>query len=106
MKRIFAKAVVSTMLAVGSLGVVAVATVPAGAAPAAAASKTFGGKVKTVDIAKGTFTLTSGAKTYTVAYKATTKFTKGSAKNLKVGVAVSVTGKLVKAVIEASSIAA
>lgn len=106
MKRIITKAVVSTMLAAGSLGIVAVATVPAGAASATVASKTFSGKVKSVDIAKDTFTLTSGAKTYTVAYKATTKFTKGSAKNLKVGVAVSVKGKLVKTVIEASSIVA
>ncbi|HUY17251.1 MAG TPA: hypothetical protein VMV11_06790 [Acidimicrobiales bacterium] len=105
MKRIITKVVVSTMLAAGSLGVVAVATVPAGAT-AAAATNTFSGKVKTVDVAKDTFTLTSGAKTYTVAYKATTKFTKGSAKILKAGLTVSVKGKLVKAVIEASSIAA
>ncbi|MHB8379954.1 MAG: hypothetical protein ACYDB2_08570 [Acidimicrobiales bacterium] len=106
MKPIITKVAMSTMLAVGSLGMVAVATVPAGAASHTVAPRAFRGKVKTVDIAKDTFTLTLGAKTYTVAYKATTKFTKGSAKNLKAGVVVTVTGKLVKTVIEANSIAA
>jgi len=77
-----------------------------GAASATAASKTVGGEVRTVDIAKGTLTLKSGSKTYAVFYKVTTKFTKCSAEILKAGVAVSVTGRLVKTVIEASHVAA
>lgn len=106
MKRFITKAIVSTMLVTGSLGMIAATTIPAGATTTATALKTLRGKVKTADTAKYTFTLTSGAKTYTVHYKAKTKFAKGSAVDLKAGVAVSVTGKLVKTVIEASSISA
>lgn len=80
MNRTLSKAVVSTMLAVGS--------------------------VKTADVAKDTFTLKVGAKTYTVDFTAKTKWTKGTSKDLKAGASATVTGTLAGTVLKATSIKA
>jgi len=109
MNRIFTKVIAPTLFVVGSLGMgAAVVAAPASAATKSAtiAAKTYSGSVKAVTKGKDVFTLKSGKTTYTVDYTKSTKFTKGSASNLKVGVPVSVTGKLSKSVITATSIKA
>lgn len=112
MKKIISKTMLPGLLVVGSLGLMtAVVSLPAGAASkapkaTAVAAKTFTGKVSHDNFAKRTFTLTSGRAKYTVHYSVKTNFTKGSAANLKTGASVSVTGKLLKTVIQASSISA
>ena len=109
MNRIFTKAIAPTLFVVGSLGMgVAVVAAPASAATKSATvtAKTYSGSVKAVTKGKDVFTLTSGTTTYTVDFTKGTKFTTGSASSLKAGVAVSVTGKLSKSIISATSIKA
>ncbi|MGB8197399.1 MAG: hypothetical protein WCF25_10380 [Acidimicrobiales bacterium] len=106
MRKLITRVVVPTLLATSTLGLgVAVLSAPAGATTAVAA-KSYAGKVKTTDVKKDTFTLTSGTKTYTVVYTAKTKWAAGTSADLKAGVAVSVTGTIAKTVIHASSIKA
>jgi len=100
MKKLLTRAAVSALL-VGSLGLATVAAVPAGASTT---SKMYSGKVKTADTKKDTFTLTVGTKTYTVVYTDMTKWTKGSAADLKAGASVSLVGKISGMKITASSI--
>ena len=109
MKKILTKAMIPALLVVGSLGVGAtVVTVPAFASTktAAVAAKTYSGTVKTANTVKDSFTLTVGTTTYTVHYSAKTTFSKGTAANIKVGAAVSATGKLHKTLISATSVSA
>ena len=111
MTKIFTKVIAPAMLVVGSLGLgAAVIAAPAGASAKTAkttvAAKAYSGTVKTANTAKGSFQLTVGTATYSVHYTAKTKFTKGAAANIKVGAAVSVTGKLHKTSISATSISA
>lgn len=94
----FAKVVLPAALAVGSLGLGAIVTVPAGASTkvthAAAATTTLSGTVAKVSAAKKLFWLKSGSKTYVVNFKKAT-FSAGSAASLVKGASVSATGKLV-----------
>jgi len=114
MKKLMTKVVAPTMLIIGTLGLGATAvSLPAGAAskpaaktPIAVAAKTYTGVVKTANVAKKTFTITSGTVTYVVHISNSTKFIKGSAASIKVGVSVSVVGKLTKNVVHAISISA
>jgi hypothetical protein len=106
MKKMIARIVVPTVLAASTLGFgVAVLSAPAGATTAVTA-KSYAGTVKAADVTKDRFTLSSGAKTYTVVYTAKTKWAKGTAADLKTGAAVTVTGTITKTVIHASSIKA
>ncbi len=107
MKKTLSRAVVSTMLAAGSLGLVTVVALPMESASAAtAAAKTYSGTVKTLDTAKDSFTIKSGSKVYTVDFTAKTKWTKLTSKTLKAADPVSVTGTLAGTVIKATSIKA
>ena len=110
--KIFTTALVPTLVLVGSLGASAVVAAPANAATKAkakakpVAAKTYSGTIKSVAKGKDVFALTSGKGHYTVDYSKMTKFTKGAAKDLKDGLKVSVTGKLTKSVLTATSIKA
>ncbi len=108
--KIFTTALVPTLVLVGSLGASAVVAAPANAATKAkakpVAAKTYNGTIKSVAKGKDVFALTSGKSHYTVDYSKMTKFTKGAAKDLKDGLKVSVTGKLTKSVLTATSIKA
>lgn len=108
--KIFTKALVPTLVLAGSLGASAVAAAPANAATKSkakpVAAKTYSGTIKAVTKGKDVFSLTSGKRNYTVDYSKMTKFTKGAPKDLKDGVKVSVTGKLTKSVLAATSIKA
>lgn len=109
MNKIFTKALVPTLLLAGSLGASAIAVAtPANAATKSktVAAKTYSGTVKSVTAGKDVFSLTAGKSVYTVDYTKMTKFTAGSTKSLKDGVKVSVTGKLSKSIITATSIKA
>ncbi len=111
MNKLVTRALVSTLLTASSLGLAVAVTAPAGAAAKAhkakpAVTKSYGGKVKSADVKKDTFTLVSGSKTYVVDFTSATKFSKGTPTDLKTGVAVVVTGKLVKTTIEATAIKA
>ena len=108
----FAKVVLPAVLAVGSLGLGALATVPAGASTKAphttSATASLTGKVARSNVAKGMFWLKVGSKTYRVNFTSATKFTKGTSTSLVKGAAVTVSGKYVgkSSVIAASSISA
>jgi hypothetical protein len=112
MTKIFTKVIAPALLVAGSLGLgAAVIAAPAGASAKAAkttvVAKTYSGTVKTVNAAKSSFQLTVGTTVYNVHYTAKTKFTTGSAATIKVGTkVVSVTGKLHKKTISATSISA
>jgi L-ribulose-5-phosphate 3-epimerase UlaE len=106
MNHVLSKAVVSTMLAAGSLGLVAVATVPTAASAAVVASKAYKGTVKAVNLKKDIFTLTVGRKVYSVHYSVASKWTKGTTADLRAGRAVTVVGRLSGATITATSISA
>lgn len=96
MKKIFTKVVVPSMLALSTLGIGAVvATVPSGATTTTAKSKaavTLTGTVSRAQATKHTFWFKVGTKTYRVIYSSSTKFTKGTAKSLVKGAAVTATG--------------
>ncbi|HEY5266159.1 MAG TPA: hypothetical protein VIJ40_05035 [Acidimicrobiales bacterium] len=100
MKRTLVALVLPGALALGSLGLgVAVATIPAGAAEYAhtAMHHTWHGKVSKINAKMGTtnsFSFVSGTTTYVVHWDAMTHFTMGTAKNIKVGALVTVTGTL------------
>ncbi len=111
----FAKVVLPAVLAVGSLGLGTLATIPAGASTKAhhttkaVASVTLTGSVVRANITKGLVWFKVGAKTYRASFTSATKFTKGTSASLVKGASVTVTGKYVgksKSVIVASSIAA
>ena len=115
MKSKFAKVVLPTVIAIGSLGLGAVAVVPAGATTkthtkiAAPASVKLTGTVVKAEVAKGLVWLKVGAKTYRASFTKSTKFTKGTAHSLVKGASISVTGRYVgtsKALLAATSIAA
>lgn len=107
MKKSLGRTVASSMLAVASLGFVASVAAPMAAASAATtAAKAYSGTVKTADVAKDTFTIKSGTKTYKVDFTSMTKWTVGTSKSIKVGLAVTVTGTLSGTTIKAASIKA
>jgi hypothetical protein len=101
MKRLITRLVLPTSLLVGSLGLglVAVAA-PATAAPtshATSATKTWHGKIVKLDAKMGTteaFSMTVDMKVYVVHYDSMTHWGMGTAKNIKVGALVTVTGTL------------
>ncbi len=108
MRRYLGKGAVAVAMTAGSLGIFAgVAVSSAGAAarvPAVVAkTSTWTGTVDTVDSKKDTFTMTV-AKKYRVDYSSSTKWTKGSATDLKKGAKATVTGTLSKVTIKATSI--
>ena len=111
MKTLLQKVVIPTVLTLGLLGFVGgLGSSVAGAAtrPAvpATASATWKGTVLSQDVAKDRFKmLTLKGKTFRVDFKSTTKWTKGTAADVKRGVWVSVTGTISKAIITATSIA-
>jgi hypothetical protein len=100
MKRKFAALMVPTALAIGSLGLAV--TLPGGPAGAVERSHTtmdhsWHGKISKINAKMGTtssFTFVNGTKTYVVHWDAMTHFTMGTAKNIKVGALVTVTGTL------------
>ncbi len=111
----FTKVVVPAVIAISSLGLGAVATLPAGATTtthakvATAASVKLTGTVVKADIARGLVWLKVGAKTYRASFTKTTVFTKGTSHALVKGAVISVTGKYIgksKALLAATSIAA
>jgi len=113
MKKIFARVVTPAILIIGSLSFgAAMVTAPAGASThataktAAVTAKTYSGVVKSANVAKRTFTLASGTARYNVHFATSTKFTRGTAANIKVGTAVTVVGRLSKNVVHAISIRA
>jgi len=96
--------------------VVVAATGPAGdgaellrrmrATYAGLASYSDSGTVTTANVAKRTFTLTSGTVTYTVHFSSKTKFTAGSAAKIVAGAKVTVMGRTLKNIVHAASISA
>jgi hypothetical protein len=111
--KMMTKFVAPTMLVIGSLGLsAAVVSAPAGAASKGAAKHTavalttYSGTVKTANVAKRTFTLTSGTVTYTVHFSSKTKFTAGSAAKIVAGAKVTVMGRTLKNIVHAASISA
>jgi hypothetical protein len=112
MKRPITRLVLPATLALGSLGLglLAVAT-PATAASAshAAMDKTWHGKITKLDAKMGTteaFTMTVDMKVYVVHYDAMTHWVMGTAKNIKVGALVTVTGTLSGTTIAAAKLSA
>ncbi len=111
MFRTLAKLGVPVVLAVGSI------TLAAGAAPAGAAtssshgvvahsSVTWAGVVDSVTPSKHRFVYTWDGYRYTVTYSSKTKWSKGSAKSLKKGLHVTVTGNVNGSTIAATKIVA
>jgi hypothetical protein len=100
MKRIFIALVLPAALVLGSLGLgVTLASGPAGAAEHAHTTKqhSWHGTISKINAKMGTtssFSFGSGSKTYVVHWDAMTHFTMGTAKNIKVGALVTVTGTL------------
>jgi hypothetical protein len=98
MKRLLIALVLPATLAVGSLGlVVTLPSSPAGAAEHAHTTMqhSWHGKISKVNAKMGTtssFSFVTGSKTYVVHWDAMTHFTMGTAKNIKVGALVTVTG--------------
>jgi hypothetical protein len=113
MNRLITRLVLPATLALGSLGVglVAVAS-PATATPAShatTATKTWHGKVDKLDAKMGTteaFSMTVDMKVYVVHYDSMTHWVMGSAKNIKVGALVTVTGTLSGKTIAAAKLSA
>jgi len=98
MKRFIATLAMSGVLAVGSLGLsAAFTTVPAGAAEGAHATMdhTWHGRITKINAKMGTtssFSFKKGTETYVVHWDAMTHFVMGTAKDIKVGALVTVTG--------------
>jgi hypothetical protein len=113
MKRLITRLVVPATLVVASLGLglVAVAS-PATAAPtshATMATKTWHGKIVKLDAKMGTteaFSMTVDMKVYVVHYDSMTHWEMGTAKNIKVGALVTVTGTLSGKTIAAAKLSA
>jgi hypothetical protein len=99
MKRFLAALVLPGALLAGALGLGVIATTSAGAAEYAhtAMAHTWHGTVTKINAKMGTtssFSIKSGTHTYVVHWDAMTHFTMGTAKNIKVGALVAVTGTL------------
>jgi hypothetical protein len=100
MKRLLATVLLPGALAVGSLGLgVALTTGPASALENAHAAMhhSWHGTITKINHKMGTtssFSFKSGKETYVVHWDAMTHFTMGTAKNIKVGALVTVTGTL------------
>jgi hypothetical protein len=113
MKRLITRLVLPAALVVASLGLglVAVAS-PATAAPtshATTATKTWHGKIVKLDAKMGTteaFSMTVDMKVYVVHYDSMTHWVMGTAKNIKVGALVTVTGTLSGKTIAAAKLSA
>ena len=99
MKRLITRLALPATLALGSLGLVAGAS-PATAAQtshATMATKTWHGKIDKLAAKMGTteaFTMPVDMKVYVVHYDSMTHWVMGTAKNIKVGALVTVTGTL------------
>lgn len=99
MLRRIARLVVPAALAVGSLSL-AIGAPASGAAAVrshaavARTTVTWAGVVDTVNLKKHHFVYTWDGGRYTVTYSARTKFTNGTAKKLRKGLNVTVTGSL------------
>ena len=113
MKRLITRLVLPATLALGTLSFgLAVAASPATAAPtshATMATKTWHGKIVKLDARMGTteaFSMTVGMKTYVVHYDSMTHWVMGTAKNIKVGALVAVTGTLSAKPIAAAKLSA
>ncbi len=99
MKRLIAAIALPGALFVGALGLGVTSVAPAGATEFAhaAMAHTWHGTVTKINAKMGTtssFSIKSGSHTYVVHWDAMTHFTMGTAKNLKVGALVAVTGTL------------
>lgn len=100
MKRMLLVLVLPVALAMGFLGLgVTLASVPAGAAvhEHTTMQHTWHGKISKINAKMGSthsFSFVSGSRTYVARWDAMTHFTMGTAKNIKVGALVSVTGTL------------
>ena len=110
MKRLITRLALPATLAIGSLGLVALAS-PATAAPQSHAtmSKTWHGKIVKLDAKMGTteaFSMTVDMKVYVVHYDSMTHWVMGTAKNIKVGALVTVTGTLSGKTIAAAKLSA
>jgi hypothetical protein len=97
MKRLFAAIVLPSALLVGALGLGLTTVAPVGASEYAhtAMAHTWHGTVTKINAKMGTtssFSFKSGSHTYVVHWDAMTHFTMGTAKNLKIGALVAVTG--------------
>jgi len=110
MKRTLFTLVLPGALALGSLGLGAAFTnAPAGATEYVHTTMhhTWHGTISKINAKMGTtssFSFVSGSKTYVVRWDAMTHFTMGSAKNIKVGALVSVTGTLKGATITGTTL--
>jgi hypothetical protein len=100
MKRTLAALLLPGALAVGSLGLgVALTASPAGAIENAHVTMhhTWHGKITKINAKMGptsSFSFKQGTETFVVHWNAMTHFTMGTAKNIKVGALVTVTGTL------------
>ena len=100
MKRMFIALIFPAALAIGSLGLGV--TLPSGTAGAAEHAHTtmdhsWHGKISKINAKMGatsSFSFRTGSKTYVVHWDAMTHFTMGTAKNIRVGALVTVTGTL------------
>ena len=98
MKRVIAAFVLPGALAFGTLGLGAtVSSAPAGATERAHATMdhTWHGRITKINAKMGTtssFSFKKGTETYVVHWDAMTHFVMGTAKNIKVGALVTVTG--------------
>lgn len=113
MKRLITRLVLPATLALGTLSFgLGVVALPATAAPtshATMATKTWHGKIVKLDAKMGTteaFSMTVGMKTYVVHYDSMTHWVMGTAKNVKVGALVTVTGTLSAKTIAAAKLSA
>ncbi len=113
MKRLITRLVLPATLALGTLGLgLGVAAAPAFAAQkshATTAIKTWHGKIVKLDAKMGTteaFSMTVDMKVYVVHYDAMTHWVMGTAKNIKVGALVTVTGTLSGKTIAAAKLSA
>jgi hypothetical protein len=101
MKRLITRLVLPATLALGtfglSLGALASPATAAQTNHATMATKTWHGKIVKLDAKMGTteaFSMTVGKKVYVVHYDSMTHWVMGTAKNIKVGALVTVTGTL------------
>jgi hypothetical protein len=113
MKRSIARLALPATLAIGTLGFgLGVLTTPATAAQVARATmaaKSWHGKIVKLDAKMGTteaFSMTVGKKVYVVHYDSMTHWVMGTAKNIKVGALVTVTGTLSGTTIAAAKLSA
>ncbi len=113
MKRPIARLAVPAALALGALGlglgVVASTATAAQTSHATTADKTWHGKITKLDAKMGTteaFSMTVDMKVYVVHYDSMTHWVMGTAKNIKVGALVTVTGTLKGTTITAGKLSA